>query len=70
MLSGGQSLIPLMKLRLAGPQHLVDINGIPGLAYIREADGFLRIGGSRGSRTSRSPSSSARAIRSSTTPAR
>ena len=45
ILSGGQSLIPLMKLRLASPPHVVDINGIPGLAYIREADGFLRIGG-------------------------
>lgn len=44
VLSGGQSLIPLMKLRLASPRHLVDINGIPGLAGIREADGFLRIG--------------------------
>jgi len=45
ILSGGQSLIPLMKLRLAGPRHLVDINGIPDLAYIREADGCLQIGG-------------------------
>lgn len=44
VLSGGQSLIPLMKLRLATPRHLVDINGVPGLAGIREADGFLRIG--------------------------
>ncbi len=44
VLSGGQSLIPLMKLRLASPGHLVDINGIPGLAYVREADGFLRLG--------------------------
>ena len=44
VLSGGQSLIPLMKLRLANPRHLVDINGIPGLTGIREADGFLRIG--------------------------
>ena len=44
VLSGGQSLIPLMKLRLAAPRHVIDINGIPGLAYIREADGFLRIG--------------------------
>jgi carbon-monoxide dehydrogenase medium subunit len=34
-----------MKLRLASPAHVVDINGIPGLAYIREADGLLRIGG-------------------------
>ena len=44
VLSGGQSLIPLMKLRLASPAHLVDINAIPGLSGIREADGFLRIG--------------------------
>ena len=44
VLSGGQSLIPLMKLRLATPKHVVDINGIPGLAYLKEADGFLRIG--------------------------
>jgi carbon-monoxide dehydrogenase medium subunit len=44
ILSGGQSLIPLMKLRLASPPHLIDINRIPGLDQIREADGFLRIG--------------------------
>ena len=44
VLSGGQSLIPMMKLRLASPPHVVDINGIPGLTGLREADGFLRIG--------------------------
>jgi aerobic carbon-monoxide dehydrogenase medium subunit len=33
-----------MKLRLTSPPHVVDINGIPGLAYLKEADGFLRIG--------------------------
>jgi aerobic carbon-monoxide dehydrogenase medium subunit len=44
VLSGGQSLIPLMKLRLASPAHLVDINGIPGLSGIQERDGVLRIG--------------------------
>src|SRR5262245_65591695 len=44
VLSGGQSLIPLMKLRLASPAHVVDINGIPGLSGIREAGGILRIG--------------------------
>jgi aerobic carbon-monoxide dehydrogenase medium subunit len=44
VLAGGQSLIPLMKLRLTSPPHVVDINGIPGLAYLKEADGFLRIG--------------------------
>jgi carbon-monoxide dehydrogenase medium subunit len=45
VLSGGQSLIPLMKLRLAAPKHLVDINGLPGLAYVREDGETLRIGG-------------------------
>jgi len=45
VLSGGQSLIPLMKLRLAAPRCLIDINRIAGLAYIREADGLLKIGG-------------------------
>ncbi len=44
VLSGGQSLIPLMKLRLASPAHVIDINGIPGLTYIREGEGLLRIG--------------------------
>ena len=44
ILSGGQSLIPMMKLRLASPQYLVDINRIPGLDYVSEQDGFLRIG--------------------------
>jgi len=44
VLSGGQSLIPMMKLRLATPRHLVDINRIPGLASLREADGVLTIG--------------------------
>src|SRR5262249_10977596 len=44
VLSGGQSLIPLMKLRLVSPAHVVDINRIQGLDGIREADGVLRIG--------------------------
>ena len=44
VLAGGQSLIPLMKLQLAAPAHIVDINRIPGLADIREADGSLHIG--------------------------
>src|SRR5215469_14487195 len=45
ILSGGQSLIPMMKLRLARPSHLIDINRISGLAYIKEDGGFLKIGG-------------------------
>lgn len=44
ILSGGQSLIPLMKLRMAAPKHVVDINGIAGLSYIKESGGFLTIG--------------------------
>ncbi len=44
LLSGGQSLIPMMKLRLLSPQYIVDINRIPGLDYIKESDGQLRIG--------------------------
>jgi carbon-monoxide dehydrogenase medium subunit len=44
LLSGGQSLIPMMKLRLVSPQYIVDINRIPGLDYISESDGQLRIG--------------------------
>lgn len=44
LLSGGQSLIPMMKLRLVSPQYIVDINRIPGLDYIAESDGHLKIG--------------------------
>jgi carbon-monoxide dehydrogenase medium subunit len=45
VLSGGQSLLPLLKLRLGSTGHLVDIGRIPDLEYIREDGGFLRIGG-------------------------
>lgn len=44
ILAGGQSLLPAMKLRLAGPKALVDINRIPNLAYLREEGEVLRIG--------------------------
>ena len=44
VLAGGQSLIPLMKLQLAAPEHVVDINGIAGLSGISEDNGYLRIG--------------------------
>lgn len=43
-LAGGMSLIPMMKLRLASPEHLVDLGGVAELKYITEADGVLRIG--------------------------
>src|SRR5258706_14946376 len=45
VLSGGQSLLPLLKLRLGAAGHLVDIGRIPGLEYIEEKGGELRIGG-------------------------
>ena len=45
VLSGGQSLLPLLKLRLGAAAHLVDIGRIPGLEYLKEEKGVLRIGG-------------------------
>jgi carbon-monoxide dehydrogenase medium subunit len=45
VLAGGQSLVPMMKLRFASPDMLVDINDVPGLAYHRaDPDGSLHIG--------------------------
>jgi len=45
VLAGGQSLIPMLKLRFAAPERIVDINNIPGLDYHRlDSDGSLRIG--------------------------
>ena len=44
VLAGGQSLIPMMKLRLAAPRHLVDINGLQELAYIRQDNEHLAVG--------------------------
>lgn len=43
-LAGGMSLIPLMKLRLAAPDHVVDLGRIPDLNSIREEAGAIRIG--------------------------
>lgn len=44
ILAGGHSLIPMMKLRLASPAYLVDINGLSDLEYIKEEGGYLKIG--------------------------
>jgi carbon-monoxide dehydrogenase medium subunit len=45
VLAGGQSLVPLMKLRFASPELIVDINNVPALAYHRaDPDGTLRVG--------------------------
>jgi carbon-monoxide dehydrogenase medium subunit len=44
IIAGGHSLLPMMKLRLAQPKHLIDINDLTDLAYIREEGGEIRIG--------------------------
>ena len=44
VIAGGHSLLPMMKLRLASPEHLIDINDLAELAYIREEGGEIRIG--------------------------
>jgi aerobic carbon-monoxide dehydrogenase medium subunit len=44
LLAGGQSLIPLMKLRFANPAHLVDLNFISGTSFIKEENGSIHFG--------------------------
>jgi aerobic carbon-monoxide dehydrogenase medium subunit len=45
VLAGGQSLVPMMKLRFASPELLIDINNVPGLSYVTAApDGSLHVG--------------------------
>ena len=44
IIAGGQSLIPLLKLRLAAPTLVVDIGRVSGLEYVRESEGSLRLG--------------------------
>jgi carbon-monoxide dehydrogenase medium subunit len=44
LLAGGQSLIPLMKLRFANPAHLVDLNFLEGISYIQQKNGALHFG--------------------------
>lgn len=44
IIAGGQSLIPMMRFRMASPALLIDIGRIPDLAYLREEQGYLRIG--------------------------
>ena len=44
ILAGGMSLIPLMKLRLASPESVIDLRRIPGLKQITESDGVVRVG--------------------------
>jgi CO/xanthine dehydrogenase FAD-binding subunit len=44
VLAGGQSLVPLLNFRLVRPTYLVDLNELPGLAYVRSENGRLAIG--------------------------
>src|SRR5918998_2245763 len=44
IIAGGHSLLPMMKLRLAAPEYLIDINDLTDLAYIREDGGEIRVG--------------------------
>jgi carbon-monoxide dehydrogenase medium subunit len=44
ILAGGMSLIPLMKLRLAAPEHVVDLGRVPGLNHIAEQGAMIHIG--------------------------
>src|SRR5262245_37613976 len=44
VIAGGHSLLPMMKLRLASPAHLIDINDLNELSYIEEGDREIRIG--------------------------
>ena len=44
LLAGGHSLIPMMKLRLAEPAHLIDLSGVEGLRSIAEVEGAIHIG--------------------------
>jgi len=44
VLAGGQSLVPLLSMRLAAPEHLVDINRLAELSYVRVGDGQVRVG--------------------------
>ncbi|MEO6879665.1 MAG: FAD binding domain-containing protein [Mycobacteriaceae bacterium] len=44
VLAGGQSLLPIMSMRLAAPEHLVDVNRLAELAYVRVDSGRVRVG--------------------------
>ena len=44
ILAGGQSLVPMMRFRLARPETVIDLNGIDSLDYLKEEDGYLKIG--------------------------
>jgi carbon-monoxide dehydrogenase medium subunit len=44
LLAGGQSMMPMLNMRFVQPDHIIDLNKVEGLSYIREADGGVEIG--------------------------
>ena len=44
LLAGGQSMMPMLNMRFVQPDHIIDLNKVDGLSYIREANGALEIG--------------------------
>src|SRR5262245_1395246 len=44
LLAGGQSLMPMLNMRFVLPDHVIDLNRVDGLSYIRERNGALEIG--------------------------
>ena len=62
VIAGGHSLLPMMKLRLANPEHLIDINDLHELAYIREEGDELRIGALDAARRARAVRAARRAL--------
>src|SRR6201993_4570910 len=48
LLAGGQSLMPMLNMRFVQPDHVIDLNRVEGLSFIREANGALEIGGITG----------------------
>ena len=59
LLAGGQSLMPMLNLRLAEPRLLIDVNRVPGLAGIRRDNGSIRIGAMTRHRELESPGEAA-----------
>ena len=45
LLAGGQSLMPMLNFRYVLPDHIIDLNKIPALSYLRQTDGMLELGG-------------------------
>src|ERR1700685_4437750 len=43
LLAGGQSLMPMLNMRFVQPDHLIDLNGVEGLDFIREKNGAIEI---------------------------